>query len=84
MVDEFRRDNRSGRRRGSVCASEVLPDGLDRLAHQSKPEGVAETVAVALADCVSPAAATFDGDSVLETCERRGDLMVRTLLRGMP
>jgi hypothetical protein len=48
------------------------------------PKCVTETVAVALAGCVSPAAATFDGDSVLETCERRGDLMVRTLLRAMP
>jgi hypothetical protein len=38
----------------------------------------------ALAGCVSPSARTFDGDSVLEMCQRRADLMVRTLLRAMP
>ena len=41
-------------------------------------------VADALAGCVGSTAATFDGESVLETCQRRGDLMIRTLLRGMP
>jgi hypothetical protein len=41
-------------------------------------------VADALDGCVSPTATTFDGESVLETCQRRADLMVRTLLRGMP
>jgi hypothetical protein len=41
-------------------------------------------VAEALAECVGPTAATFEGDSVLETCQRRADLMVTTLLRGMP
>jgi hypothetical protein len=41
-------------------------------------------VADAIAGCVSPLAQTFDGNSVLETCQRRADLMVRTLLRGMP
>jgi hypothetical protein len=41
-------------------------------------------VADALAGWVSLSAQTFDGDSVLETCQLRADLMVRTLLRGMP
>jgi hypothetical protein len=41
-------------------------------------------VADALDGCVSPTATTFDGDSVLETCQRRADLMVRTLLRAIP
>jgi hypothetical protein len=41
-------------------------------------------VAEALAGCVSPTAVTFDGDSVLEACQRRADLMVRTLQRAMP
>jgi hypothetical protein len=37
-----------------------------------------------LAGCVNPTATTFEADSVLETCQRRADLMVRTLLRAMP
>ena len=41
-------------------------------------------VADALDGWVSPTTTTFDGDSVLETCQRRADLMVRTLLRAMP
>jgi hypothetical protein len=41
-------------------------------------------VADALAGCISPLALTFDGDPVLETCSRRADLMVRTLLGGTP
>ena len=41
-------------------------------------------VAEALAECVGPTAATFEGDSVLETCQRRAELMVTTLLHGMP
>jgi hypothetical protein len=41
-------------------------------------------VADALAGCVSSPARTFDGDSVIETCQRRADLMVGTLLRAMP
>lgn len=41
-------------------------------------------VADALDRCVSPTATTFDGDSVFETCQRRAELMVRTLLRAMP
>lgn len=45
---------------------------------------VEAAVADALAGCVSPSAQTFDGDLVLETCQRRADLMVRTLLRAMP
>ena len=34
--------------------------------------------------CVSESETTFEGDSVLETCVRRGDLMVNTLLRSLP
>jgi hypothetical protein len=41
-------------------------------------------VANALAGCVGSSLRTFDGDSVLETCQSRADLMVRTLLRAMP
>jgi hypothetical protein len=41
-------------------------------------------VADALAGCISPSVRTFDGEPVLETCQRRADLMVRTLLRAMP
>ena len=41
-------------------------------------------VADALAGCVSSSLRTFDGDSVLETCQHRAGLMVRTLLRAMP
>ena len=41
-------------------------------------------VADALAGCVASSLRTFDGDSVLETCKSRADLMVRTLLRAMP
>ena len=41
-------------------------------------------VADALAGCVSSSLRTFDGESVLETCQRRAGLMVRTLLRAMP
>jgi hypothetical protein len=41
-------------------------------------------VASALADCVDATARTFDGESVLETCQGRAELMVRTLLRAMP
>lgn len=47
-------------------------------------ERVAAAVADAVAGCVSPTAQTFDGDSLFETCQRRADLMVRTLLRAMP
>ena len=41
-------------------------------------------VADALAGCVGSSLHTFDGESVLETCQRRAGLMVRTLLRAMP
>jgi hypothetical protein len=34
--------------------------------------------------CVSASALTFDGSSVLDTCLRRGSLMVTTLLRSVP
>jgi hypothetical protein len=37
-----------------------------------------------IAGCVSPSALTFDGSSVIETCQRRASLMVTTLLRGLP
>ena len=46
---------------------------------------VASTMATRLMfSCLSPTAVTFDGDSVLEACQRRADLMVRTLQRAMP
>jgi hypothetical protein len=41
-------------------------------------------LADALAGCVGSSLRTFDGESVLETCQRRADLMVHTLLCGMP
>lgn len=34
-------------------------------------------------ECVSPSARTFDGDSVIDCCLRRADLMVTTLLRSV-
>lgn len=49
------------------------------------PTGLVDArVADDLAGCVSPAARTFDGDSVLDTCQRRAALMVSTLLRSVP
>jgi hypothetical protein len=45
---------------------------------------VDEAVTDALAGCVSETARAFDGESVLEACQRRAGLMVRTLLRAMP
>jgi hypothetical protein len=52
------------------------------------PPELVKRVDAAVADardgCVSPTATTFDGDSVLETCLHRADLMVGTLLRAMP
>jgi hypothetical protein len=41
-------------------------------------------LADALAGCVSESTQTFDAESVLEMCQRRGVLMITTLLRGMP
>ena len=37
-----------------------------------------------LEDYISSSAETFEGDSVIEFCVRRADLMVSTLLRGLP
>jgi hypothetical protein len=34
--------------------------------------------------CVGPAAQTFEGDSVTDSCVSRGELMVSTLLRNLP
>jgi hypothetical protein len=34
--------------------------------------------------CVSSSARTFEGDSVIDTCVSRGELMVTTLLRNLP
>jgi hypothetical protein len=45
---------------------------------------VEAAVADALEGCVSHSVQTFDGESVLETCQRRATLMIATLLRGMP
>jgi hypothetical protein len=45
---------------------------------------VEAAVADALEGCVSRSAQTFDGESVLETCQRRATLMITTLLGGMP
>jgi hypothetical protein len=41
-------------------------------------------LADALDECVGSSLRTFDGESVLKTCQRRAELMVQTLLRGMP
>jgi len=38
----------------------------------------------AIHDCVASSERTLDGDSVLDTCVRRGQLMISTLLRSMP
>ena len=52
------------------------------------PAELIDRVNAALADaldgCVGPSVRTFDGESVLEMCQRRAELMVQTLLRGMP
>jgi len=45
---------------------------------------VSVTVADVLTGCVGSTPQTFDGNSVLEMCQRRADLMIRTLLRAMP
>ena len=45
---------------------------------------VESMLADALAGCVSESTQTFDAESVLEMCQRRGVLMITTLLRGMP
>jgi hypothetical protein len=45
---------------------------------------VKASVSDTLAGCVGPTVHGFDGDLVLEACQERADLMVRTLLRGMP
>lgn len=37
-----------------------------------------------LEEWVSPSAETFEGRSVIESCLRRADVMVNTLLRGLP
>jgi len=36
-----------------------------------------------LEECISPSAQTFEGDSVIDCCLRRADLMVATLLRSV-
>ena len=41
-------------------------------------------LADALDECVGSSVRTFDDQSVLAMCQDRADLMVRTLLRGMP
>jgi len=47
-------------------------------------ERVNTALADALDECVGSSVRTFDGESVLTMCQDRADLMVRTLLRGMP
>lgn len=37
-----------------------------------------------LEEIIDPSAETFEGDSVVEGCVRRGDLMVRSLMRELP
>ena len=37
-----------------------------------------------LEDCIGLSAETFEGESVIESCLRRADLMVTTLLRSLP
>jgi len=41
-------------------------------------------LAKVIENCVSPFAATFDGDSVLDQCMRRARLMVALLVRSLP
>jgi hypothetical protein len=49
------------------------------------PAGLADSDLVqAIGECVPTLEQTFNGDSVLDTCVRRGHLMVGTLLRSLP
>ena len=60
-----------------------------RLVHQFRRSDLPERLNDAelietLNGCISESERTFEGDSVLETCVRRGHLMVNTLLRSLP
>lgn len=49
------------------------------------PAGPADPDLVqAIEECVAASERTFEGDSVVDTCVRRGDLMVSTLLHSLP
>ena len=65
-------------------AARLLRSSPDREIPPELIKRVDAAVAEALAECVARSVTTFDGDSVLDTCLRRADLMVRMLLRGMP
>jgi hypothetical protein len=53
--------------------------------HRAVPKGLADSDLVqAVGHCVAASERTLEGDSVLETCVRRGHLMVSTLLRNLP
>jgi hypothetical protein len=51
----------------------ALPAGFDNVA-----------LARAVEESVSPSAETFEGNSLVESCLHRADLMVSTLLRSLP
>ena len=51
----------------------------------SLPTGLADADLLApITQCVTTPALTFEGESVVDTCLRRGHLMVGTLLRSLP
>jgi len=51
----------------------------------SLPAGLADVeLLVPIAQCITTPTETFEGDSVVDTCLRRGHLMVSTLLRSLP
>jgi len=51
----------------------------------SLPPGPADPILARVVEaCVGTSAETFDGDSVVATCLRRGELMVSALLRSLP
>ena len=71
-----RRTGGSGR---GCCAKQP-----GRASRRNLPTALTRGLADSLAGCVGSSLHTFDGESVLETCQRRAGLMVRTLLRAMP
>jgi len=58
---------------------------LRRFRRTDLPEQLDDSDLVAvIRACVSETERTFEGDSVVDTCVRRGHLMVNTLLRSLP
>jgi hypothetical protein len=65
-------------------AARLLRNSPDGVIPAELIKRVDVAVADALEGCIAAETKTFDGESVLETCRQRADLMIRTLLRGMP